>query len=268
MVSLKILVIGVFAAAVCVGIAGCVIALLLGLAGEKLKVKEDERVGKVRDSLPGANCGGCGYPGCDALASAIVEGAAPVSACPVGGAEVTKKVAAIMGVEAEESAPKCAFVRCAGTCQHAKDLFEYVGPQGCTMAQNVPNNGPKGCTFGCLGMGDCVKVCQFGALSIVDGIAHVDPNKCVACGKCAEACPRGVIAILPADASPVVRCNSKEKGPEVKKVCDVGCIGCGLCKRNCPQEAIEVTDNLAVIDPEKCIHCGACIEKCPVKAIH
>ena len=46
----------------------------------------DEREVQVREALPGNNCGGCGFPGCDGLAAAIAKGEAPVNACPVGGA--------------------------------------------------------------------------------------------------------------------------------------------------------------------------------------
>ena len=91
---------GIIIAAAVVGIVGIVIGVLLGIASEKFKVEVDEREELVRAELPGNNCGGCGYAGCDALAKAIVEGKAAVNQCPVGGAPVGEKIAAIMGVEA------------------------------------------------------------------------------------------------------------------------------------------------------------------------
>ena len=60
---------GVIIAAAVVGIVGILIGLLLGVASEKFKVEVDEKEIAVRDALPGNNCGGCGYPGCDGLAS-------------------------------------------------------------------------------------------------------------------------------------------------------------------------------------------------------
>ena len=103
---------GVIIAAVLVGAVGIIIGVLLGIASEKFKVEVDEKEILVREELPGNNCGGCGFAGCDALAKAIAEGKAPVNACPVGGAPVADKIAAIMGVEAGSAEKMVAFVKC------------------------------------------------------------------------------------------------------------------------------------------------------------
>lgn len=258
---------GILAATLVVGITGIAIALLLSFAGEKFKVEVDERETAIRDKLPGNNCGGCGYPGCDGLAAAIVAGTAPVSGCPVGGDSVAADIAAIMGTEAETGKKQVAVVQCAGTCEKAVSQYNYVGPQTCGLAKNNPNGGAKACVYGCIGFGDCQKACPFDAIRIIDGIAVVDKEKCKACGKCVAACPNHLIQLLPYEAEHVVLCSSKDKGVEVKKACQLGCIGCGLCARNCPQNAIEVANNVARIDYEKCNHCGTCKEKCPVKII-
>ena len=100
---------GIIIAAAVVGIVGIVIGVLLGIASEKFKVEVDEKEILVRAELPGNNCGGCGYAGCDALAKAIAEGKAKVDQCPVGGAPVGEKIAAIMGVEAGSAEKKVAF---------------------------------------------------------------------------------------------------------------------------------------------------------------
>ena len=217
--------------------------------------------------LPGANCGGCGYPGCSGCATAIAEGKAPVNACPVGGAKVANKVAAIMGVEAGAAEPQVAFVKCNGTCSNAKSKYKYEGISDCVFASQLAGSGSKGCTYGCLGLGTCVNVCDFGALSVVDGVAVVDEEKCVSCGKCVKACPKGLIAFKPKSKKTAVRCNSKDAGKEVIANCSTGCIGCKICEKNCKFDAIHVENNVAVIDYSKCKDCGLCAMKCPKHAI-
>lgn len=75
-------------AAAVIAVVGIVVGIGLGLFGEKFKVEVDEKELAVREELPGNNCGGCGFAGCDALAKAIAAGEAPANACPVGGAPV------------------------------------------------------------------------------------------------------------------------------------------------------------------------------------
>lgn len=250
-----------------VGGIGLLIGLFLGIAGMKFKVEVDEREEAVLASLPGNNCGGCGFPGCSGLAAAIAKGEAPVNACPVGGEEVGKKIAGIMGVEAGESARMTAYVKCAGTCDKTAVDYEYDGVEDCRMLSFVPNGGPKSCNYGCLGYGSCVKACPFGAIRLENGVAVVDREKCKACGKCVAACPKHLIELIPYDSSYMVSCSSKDKGPVTMKVCQAGCIGCGLCVRNCPAGAITLKDNVAYIDQAKCTGCGLCKEKCPKKII-
>lgn len=254
-------------AAAVVGGTGLIIGVLLGIASEVFRVPVDEKEIAVREQLPGNNCGGCGYAGCDALAKAIAQGEAPVSACPVGGPPVAEKIGEIMGVSAGDAVKKVAFVKCAGTCEKTHPKYNYNGTLDCVAAVSVPGGGPKSCSHGCTGMGSCVKVCDFDAIHVVDGVAVVDKEKCVACGKCASVCPKQLIELVPYDAKHLVQCNSKDFGKLVKSVCQAGCIGCKMCTRVCEDGAITVENNIAHIDYTKCTGCGKCAEKCPAKII-
>lgn len=258
---------GILIAAFIVAVIGLILGLFLGVAGEKFKVEVDEKEVAVRAELPGNNCGGCGYAGCDGLAAAIAKGEAEVSACPVGGEACAKKIGEIMGVSAGAGKPMTAFVKCAGTCDKTKNDYQYYGVEDCKMLSFVPNGGPKTCNYGCLGFGSCVKVCPFDAIHIIDGVAKVDSDKCKACKKCIAECPKNLIELVPKETEHLVQCSSKDRGVDVKKGCQVGCIGCKMCEKVCEFGAITVTDNVAHIEPEKCTNCGKCAEKCPVKII-
>ncbi len=249
-----------------IGGMGLVFGLLLGLASKIFAVKTDERIPKILEVLPGANCGGCGYAGCAAYADAMVAKGAPVNMCPVGGAQAAEKIAAILGVTAEAGEKKAARVLCAGTPELAAQKYIYDGPMDCHSAARL-GGGEKMCPQGCLGLGSCVSVCQFGGISVESGVAVVDAEKCTACGACVKECPKNIIKILPVKSKFTVVCRSAEKGKLTRQVCRVGCIGCGICAKNCPKEAIEIENNLAVINPDKCVNCSLCEKKCPQHAI-
>lgn len=258
---------GVGIATAVVGATGLFIGLFLGVAAKKFEVKIDEKEAKVRELLPGNNCGGCGFPGCDGLAKAIANGEAPVNACPVANQEAYNQIAEVMGTEAAETEKEVAFVKCTGSCDKTEVKYEYYGAKDCKQAALVPGKGNKKCSYGCMGFGSCVKVCAFDAIHIVNGIAVVDKEKCSGCTKCTAECPNNLIEMVPAKARTLVGCSSYDKGKDVKAACSAGCIGCKLCEKNCEFDAIHVKDNLAYIDYSKCTNCGKCASVCPVKVI-
>ena len=259
-------------AVISLGAIGLVSAIVLYVASKKFAVYEDPRIGQVVEVLPGANCGGCGFPGCNGFASACVKaGSLEGKLCPVGGQPTMVKIAAILGLEAAASEPKVAVVRCNGTCENRPRLTEYDGVRSCVIA-NSTYGGETGCTFGCLGCGDCVAACKFDAIHMnpETGLPEVDEDKCTACGACSKACPRRIIEIRPKGKNNrrvYVQCVNKDKGAVARKACAVACIGCGKCVKVCPFEAITLDSNLAYIDPSKCKSCRKCEAECPQKAI-
>lgn len=253
-------------AVVALGAVAAVFGLILAFADKKFAVEVDERVTKVRECLGGANCGACGYPGCDGFAQAVVDGKADPSGCAPAGAKGVARIAEIMGIEAKVGTPKVAKVLCQGTEGVVKEKYNYVGMTSCRVASTMVG-GPKMCPYACIGLGDCEAVCKFGAIKIVNGLAVIDETKCTACGACEKTCPRGVIKLLPADSTVVVRCRNSEVGRIAREMCMKACIGCKLCERQCQYDAIHVENGYARIDPEKCTRCGACAAKCPAGCI-
>lgn len=249
------------------GALGLVLGALLAVASKIFEVPKDERAEAIAEVLPGANCGSCGFAGCSAYASAISKDGAKINVCGPGGQSVADKIAEIMGVESEQVEEKVAVVRCNGTKDVAFDKFTYCGVSDCGAVVSLQGAGQKACDYGCLGFGSCVKVCCREAISIVDGIAVIDTEKCGGCGECVEVCPKNLIELVPKTTKYVVKCQSCDKGAQMKEKCSVGCIGCKICEKNCEFGAIKVENNHAVIDYSKCTGCGICAQKCPKKII-
>ncbi len=175
-------------------------ALLLAAASRIFAVREDPRVQDVEAILPGANCGGCGYPGCAAAAAAVVAGEAPPEVCVAGGMDIAASVARVMGLAVAYREPRVASLICSGG-DRARQMFAYEGLRDC-RAEAMLYGGEKTCGLGCLGMGSCVRACPFGAVSLGEGgLPIVNKALCRSCGKCAEVCPTGAIRITSFSAS-------------------------------------------------------------------
>lgn len=251
-------------------VIAAICAVLLTVASVYFSVEgDDPRLPEVRDALPGANCGACGFSGCDGYAKALCEGKTDkANLCIPGGDGVAKQVAEIMGLEAGEVVEQVAYVACNGACAPNETKYSYAGPRTCKAA-NMSFSGDRFCTFACLGYGDCVKVCPRDAICITErGVAEIDPRRCIGCGLCKKICPNNIIHLVRDTSTVVVKCSNKDKGAVVRKFCVNGCIACGKCERNCPTGAIKVVNNLATIDYELCISCGKCRDVCPVHCIH
>lgn len=246
---------------------GLVFGLALAFASKKFAVEKDERIDQVRELLPGANCGACGYAGCDAMAEAIVKGEAAPAGCTVSSKEKVAEIAALMGVEAGEAEEKIAAVLCQGGLGDVKKRYDYAGVEDCQSAADVAG-GPLACRFACLGYGNCVKACQFDAISVVNSTAVVDPKKCTGCGACVPACPRGVIAMIPKSAPAFVACRNTDPGKVVRSICSRGCIACGICEKKCDDEgAVVVEGGICKINYAAVKNMDASIENCPAKTL-
>ncbi len=214
---------------------GFILAVGLAYASKKFAVEIDPRIEQVEESLAGANCGACGYPGCRGYAEAIVAGKAEINKCAPAGADAARGIAEIMGMEAGEVLPKVAVVQCLGGREEAQTKFDYQGVEDCKAAQML-GAGFKSCSYGCLGLGSCAAACPFDAISMGEnGLPIVDEEKCTGCGVCVLACPRDIIALIPRTQEVYLGCINKDRGPAVKKICQVGCIACRLCVKKNPE---------------------------------
>ena len=251
---------------VLIAVIALVCGVLLSFASVIFAVPVDEKQVKIREVLPGANCGACGFSGCDGYAAALAKGEAALGLCSPGGADVAAECAEILGAGAVEMVKKAALVHCNGVCGNAPSKLVYDGYDSCKAA-SLLFAGDSGCMFGCLGKGDCMSVCEYNAILIHDGLAMIDQDKCVACGMCVKTCPKHLIELVPYAQKTHVLCSNKDKGPDAMKVCKTACIGCMKCQKTCQHDAIHVTNFLAAIDYDKCVDCGECAAVCPKGAI-
>ena len=253
------------AMAILLGI-GIISALILSVASHYMRVRVNDTLRRVRECLPGANCGACGYAGCDAYAEALFKKEAKVNLCVPGGSDIAEKTARILGIDASDVEKMKAYVHCNGTREFTTSIATYNGPSSCE-AMCLACGGPMACKYGCLGCGDCAKICPSGAIRIRDNIAEVIFDKCISCGLCVKECPKKIISLIPQKGIVAIKCSSHDIGNATRKKCKVGCIACRKCEKICPSGAISVKNNLAKIDYEKCTQCGMCFDVCPVRCI-
>ncbi len=254
-------------AVIVVSAVGILCAIMLVVAAKFFAVEENEKVGQIRECLPGANCGACGYAGCDGYAKALTEEEGiKTNLCIPGGDGVAKQISSILGVEFEDVIEQVAVIHCYGDCNHTSHKMDYVGIESCAAAKMLYGGAGK-CGFGCIGLGDCVSVCPNNAICVQNGIAHIDARKCIGCGLCAKTCPQKLITVMADVEKVLVTCNNREKGVTARQKCSNACIGCKMCEKHCPSGAITVEDNLARVDYDKCTNCGECAKNCPVGCI-
>ena len=250
-------------------VIGFLLGLLLGLFKKIFFVKTDPKIQEVRDALSGANCGGCGFAGCDSFAEAVVKGDAPVNGCVAGGASCADKIASILGSASAEVKPKIAVLACQGNKDCALEKGFYVGVNTCKGSQLV-SQGTKKCSYGCIGFGDCVNACPFEAITMnKNGLPQIDAEKCVGCGNCAKTCPKSLFVLIEkGQKRAIAKCSSRSDAKaQIRKDCSAGCFKCGLCTKKCPEGAVTLVNGLPSVDTEKCTACGICVSSCPDKVM-
>lgn len=253
---------------------GLFFGFALAAAAMKFKVAVNPLVERVRHALPSANCGACGFAGCQAYAEAVVErlDVSP-SLCAPGRGAVARTLAELTGKQLGTVLDRVVVMRCHGITAYARNEAEYAGVPTCAAAALV-FGGPKACKNGCLGLGDCVKVCPFDALRLgADGIAQVDAGKCTGCGLCVPACPKDLFTLYPRNHRVELSCVARDKQAVVRATCMVGCTLCRKCVAKCPAGAIEWNGSTILIDHDKCLAYGpscneACVDICPSTILH
>ena len=247
---------------------GLFFSILIAVANKKLHVEEDPRISLIAECLPGANCGSCGYAGCNNFAEALAGGKSQISNCPVCSPSAREEIARILGVSVEIGERQVAVVFCQGGDDVATKKAEYRGIKTCSAA-NLVSGGERACSYGCIGLGDCVTVCPFDAIHMNENnLPVVDRAKCTGCGNCVTACPRGIIELHPISHHVFVLCRNRDIGRIARMVCKRACTGCLLCEKAVNGQGFKVVDNLAVVDHD--VYTKELVlptEKCPTKAI-
>ncbi len=250
-----------------IGLTGLGCGLLLAMAARFLAVREDERIEALTECLPGINCGACGLAGCRDYARAIIEDDMPVNLCKPGGDDTLKALCGYLGIVAQAGVREVALVFCGGHNGVAKRQATYNGIADCVAAERIGGDG-KACPFGCMGLGSCARVCPVNAIEITaQRLAIVHPELCIGCGACVKTCPRSLIAMVPESRTIHILCRSKDRGPVVRKYCEVGCIGCNRCVKAVDKKGITMDGALAVVDYAVPIEDVSVAETCPQSTI-
>lgn len=250
----------IFIPVIIVSLIGLISGLVLAFASKFMSVPTNQKVQNIRDCLPGANCGGCGYSGCDDYAAALAEGKVSADKCSPGGEATISALSGVLGIEIDLK-PKVAFIVCGGNAQGIKDRFDYAGLKSCKGA-NLVYGGPHICKNGCLQFGDCIKACPFNAISIVDGKVSVCEELCKGCGVCVDTCPKALISLVPKGSKARVACSNTAPRTTRVKGCASACVGCKLCEKACEAGALTVVNDTPVINYELCTSCEKCKTAC------
>ncbi len=211
-----------FQAILLMGGLGLIVGVGLAIASKVFYVYVDPQILAVDDVLPGANCGGCGLPGCSSNAEAIVAGKAAPNSCVAAGPETAEAIAAILGVSVEAKEPDIALPGCTYGLADADTKFVYDGMNDCRAAALL-GGGMKVCTIGCLGLGTCAQVCPFDAITMgPEGLPVVHEGRCTGCGTCERACPKHIITLSSVTRRILQEYTTEECTTPCQRACPAG----------------------------------------------
>jgi formate dehydrogenase beta subunit len=209
-------------AIILMGGLGLVVGIGLALASKVFYVYVDPKIVAIEDALPGANCGGCGLPGCSANAEAIVAGKASPNSCVAAGDDVALAIAGILGVSVEAKEPDIALPGCTYGVADADVKYTYDGLNDCRAAALLAG-GMKVCNIGCLGLGTCAAVCPFDAIVMgPQGLPVVDEVKCTGCGTCERVCPKHIITLSSVTRRILKEYTSEDCTTPCQRACPAG----------------------------------------------
>lgn len=249
-----------------------IIAFILGFGlaflAKIFHVKQDPKIERVNEILPGSNCGACGYAGCVAYAQAIVNDDAPINLCTAGGGDVVDKLGDLLGKNADAAVRMTAKVFCLGDDNIAKKDYHFNGEEDCLAVYNY-FEGERACKYACIGKGNCMRVCPVDAIKRDElNRVWVDSNICIGCEKCVAVCPTNVIHMVPLNGKFFVACSSHYNGKTVREICQKGCIACKICEKvTTDADRIKVVDNLAIVGYTSDKDLNTAALKCPVNVI-
>ncbi|MCI2427647.1 4Fe-4S dicluster domain-containing protein [Candidatus Acetothermia bacterium] len=246
------------------------------LVVSKVLPKEDpsfEEAERIKDLLPGGECGSCGYPGCFAYAQAVAKDKQLPARAPcrplIQDKEGLRQFEAHLGLSIDTAQlARRALVHCSG---NSPNLATYNGINSCRAAVQLAS-GFRECPYACLGLADCVRICPVNAITIdfEQRVARVDWEKCIGCGLCAPACPQNLIDLVPKAMPQYLGCNYQAaKEIPGRKRCAVGCIHCRICVKVSPDGEVGWNEkkDLPSFDPQRSLFAAAAIAKCPRKII-
>ena len=210
---------------------GLLVGVCLAAASKIFYVYVDPQILAIEEALPGANCGGCGLPGCSANAEAIVAGRAAPNSCVAAGVETAEEIAGILGVTVEAKEPDIARPGCTYGVADADTKFVYDGMNDCRAAAML-SGGMKVCTIGCLGLGTCARVCPFNAITMgADGLPAVDEILCTGCGTCERVCPKHIITLSSVTRRILREYTTDECTTPCQRACPAGIDICEYIRR-------------------------------------